>query len=156
MWYELKGREVVALSNDILETDPYKVERLLADIDNRKVNHTEFSGCNVSSVFLVLDAGMHFYEDSVPILFETMLFGGILDHHQQRHVTYDQAEHWHYEICAHYLLEIPTAAKIVNEVWPWLAHKIYALDTWFWSKVTGKHIPYYGYFYGAWYGGTDY
>lgn len=53
----------------------------------------------VSTIFLGLDhalwPGVH-----VPILFETMVFGGSLDQEQRRYATWGQAEQGHAEVVA--------------------------------------------------------
>ena len=51
----------------------------------------------VSTVFLGLD---HQFGDGPPILFETMIFGGAHDMHQDRCSTWQQAEAMHAKACA--------------------------------------------------------
>lgn len=49
--------------------------------DARRVAWDEKSGVKISTVFLGLD---HNYGDGPPILWETMVFGGPMDQHQER------------------------------------------------------------------------
>jgi hypothetical protein len=53
----------------------------------------------VSTIFLALDHDFSF-EDHPPILFETMVFGGALNHFQERYCTWDEAELGHQAILA--------------------------------------------------------
>lgn len=60
---------------------------------NRHVNKTELpGGIQVSTVFLSID---HSYFGGVPILFETMIFGGEHDEYQERYRTWEEAEAGH-------------------------------------------------------------
>lgn len=52
-------------------------------------------GCDVSTVFLGID---HQYGSGKPILFETMVFGGLLDGEQVRYCTWEEAEAGHEEM----------------------------------------------------------
>lgn len=58
----------------------------------RRVGYTEFEGGHVSTVFLGLD---HRFGDGVPLLFETMIFGGPHDQYQDRYTTWAEAEAGH-------------------------------------------------------------
>ena len=59
---------------------------------NRSVARTKIGDSDVSTVFLGLD---HAFGGHVPILFETMVFGGQLDQEQERYPTWDEAEAGH-------------------------------------------------------------
>lgn len=60
---------------------------------NRAVAKTQVGPSHVSTVFLVVD---HSFESGrTPVLFETMVFGGLLDQEQERYCTYEQAEAGH-------------------------------------------------------------
>jgi hypothetical protein len=50
----------------------------------------------VSTTFLGLD---HSFGGSVPILFETLVFGGRLDGEMERYATYEEAEAGHERMC---------------------------------------------------------
>src|SRR5215831_7124594 len=61
---------------------------------NRQVGLTEINGdVQVSTVFLGIDH-RHFGEGP-PLLFETMIFGGKLDHSMWRYCSWDDAEAGH-------------------------------------------------------------
>ena len=49
----------------------------------------KLEGCRISTVFLGIDH--NFGDDSPPLLFETMVFGGKFDQEQDRYATYDEA-----------------------------------------------------------------
>lgn len=51
----------------------------------------------VSTVFLGLDH--NWGETGAPVLFETMVFGGVLDGEQERYTTRDDAFRGHQEMC---------------------------------------------------------
>lgn len=65
--------------------------------ENRILEQTYIRDVFVSTVFLGIDHGYRNYE---PVLFETMVFGGENDGHQERYKTYDQALKGHHKICA--------------------------------------------------------
>lgn len=56
---------------------------------NRQIVRSEIGDVTVSTVFLGLDHG--FVPDDPPVLFETMVFGGIADQYQERYQTRDEA-----------------------------------------------------------------
>lgn len=61
---------------------------------NRQVGYIEINGSIVSTVFMGLDHG--FDDGKQPIVWETMVFGGTFDEHQQRCAgTREQAEAMH-------------------------------------------------------------
>jgi len=63
------------------------------DIDNRRVALTEMpNGDRISTVFLAMDHG---WRSPVPILFETMIFGGEHDQYCERYATWEEAEEGH-------------------------------------------------------------
>lgn len=59
---------------------------------DRHVAEDTFGKTTVSTVFLGID---HNHLGSIPILFETMIFGGPFDSEQERYATYEQAENGH-------------------------------------------------------------
>lgn len=63
---------------------------------SRHVADTRKDGVRVSTVFLGLD---HSFGGSVPLLFETMIFGGEHDQFQERYSTWDEAETGHKDAC---------------------------------------------------------
>jgi hypothetical protein len=65
---------------------------------NVHVALTEQYGVKISTVFLGIDH--NFFGESLPILFETMVFGGPMDGEQRRYSTWDEAELGHATIVA--------------------------------------------------------
>ena len=64
----------------------------------RIVQKTEIGNSVVSTVFLGLDHS--FGDDSgIPILYETMVFGGALADEEQRYSTKEQALEGHWQMC---------------------------------------------------------
>ena len=89
------------MKNYILEN---KVPIAVADIvkwaewfetADRHVAKEDIGDVRVSTVFLGLD---HQFENGPPILFETMVFGGVLDQEMERYCTWEEAEAGHNEI----------------------------------------------------------
>lgn len=66
------------------------------DRDKKHVALTEKDGIRVSTVFLGMD---HAYDSNIPLLFETMIFGGKNDEDQWRYSTWDEAYAGHIEAC---------------------------------------------------------
>jgi hypothetical protein len=60
------------------------------------VAHEKRGDVTVSTVFLGID---HAFGGSVPMLFETMIFGGKHDEYQERCSTWDEAEQMHKRAC---------------------------------------------------------
>ncbi len=68
---------------------------------DRIVKSDMIQGVHVSTVFLGLDRGyawMTGHPGYKPLLFETMVFGGLLDGHQQRYSTWVGAEYGHQKV----------------------------------------------------------
>jgi len=63
--------------------------------DERRVDSTKIGSILVSTVFLGLD---HQFGDGPPLLFETMVFGGVYDQKMNRYTTWEQAEAGHKEM----------------------------------------------------------
>jgi len=59
---------------------------------DRHVGHTQTTNGEVSTVFLGID---HSFGGVIPILFETMVFGGLFDGDQERYSTWEEAEEGH-------------------------------------------------------------
>ena len=64
------------------------------DHQNRIVKQDKIQDVKISTVFLGLD---HSFDEGVPILFETMIFGGEHDGYQERYATWEEAEKGHEE-----------------------------------------------------------
>lgn len=63
---------------------------------DRHVGSTERDGIRVSTVFLGIN---HRFGEGPPLLFETMIFGGIEDGWQERCSTWDEATALHQRAC---------------------------------------------------------
>lgn len=85
--YILVGHEPVEIE-DVLEWAQW-FER---DEAARRVGFDRLDGGRVvvSTIFLGLDHNFLF-EDAPPILYETMVFGGVMDHETERYSTWDEA-----------------------------------------------------------------
>ncbi len=59
---------------------------------NRRVKESYIGEARVSTVFLGID---HQFIKGPPLLFETMVFGGVLDEEQDRCSTWEEAEKMH-------------------------------------------------------------
>ena len=82
--YELVGR-------DYRKTDDIQKSR------STTLFFTSYSEVSVSTVFLGWDHS--FGQNSEPILFETMVFGGVYNEYQVRYHNYDKAEQGHKDVC---------------------------------------------------------
>jgi len=65
------------------------------DKNDRKVKKTVIGEINISTVFLGLDHRFGHKGEWLPILFETMVFGGKLDGQMDRYCSWEQAEEGH-------------------------------------------------------------
>ena len=74
--------------NPLIETDILTWSRWFETAD-RSVCRTQVGESTVSTVFLGLDHS--FSEQGPPILYETMIFGGVHDQYQQRYATRAEA-----------------------------------------------------------------
>ena len=61
----------------------------------RHIAKTKVGEANVSTIFLGID---HNFTGGIPILFETMVFGGKLDQEEERYATWEEAERGHKEM----------------------------------------------------------
>jgi hypothetical protein len=89
-YYYLEGKEIKS-TKDITEW------AIHLDYDNKIVEQTTIQGVFISTVFLGIDHG---WGSDVPILFETMVFGGKYNEYQWRYATWDEAYKGHHEVCA--------------------------------------------------------
>lgn len=78
--YRLEGTAPVRVSRD---------EAGAAWKSDRRVRYTVSGGVAVSTVFLVIDHGFGFSEK--PVLFETLVIGGVYDQQMDRYTTWDEA-----------------------------------------------------------------
>lgn len=87
-YYKLVGTNAVPVA-DVLEWARTFEDR------NRYVALDRVGDVKISTVFLGFN---HAFGESIPILFETMVFGGALDETQQRYAMWELAEVGHREI----------------------------------------------------------
>ncbi len=80
----------------VLATDFIEYALWMDDDKNRIVEKTEIGNILVSTVFLGID---HSWGGGSPVLFETMIFGGEYDEHQQRYCSWEAAEKGHNLMC---------------------------------------------------------
>jgi len=85
MYYLLKDTKTVKCKNLI------KWAQTISTM-NRTVAKTKIRKVEVSTVFLGLD---HSFDSEKPLLFETMVFGGKFDGHQERYTTWEKAKIGH-------------------------------------------------------------
>lgn len=78
----------------IIENDPRKWADWFETAD-RIVAKTQIGNIRVSTVFLGIDHNFGGSSKILPILFETMTFGGKLDGEQDRYSTWEEAEKGH-------------------------------------------------------------
>lgn len=86
LYYRLEGHEVVPASDEQAFNEP------------RCVGDTRIGDARVSTVFLVIDH--NHCKHGLPIVFETMVFGGEHDLYCERYATWNEAEVGHVEACA--------------------------------------------------------
>jgi len=65
---------------------------------NRTVKKTDIGKVLVSTIFLGLDHSFGCEGEWLPILFETMVFGGTMDRSMNRYCSWEQAEQGHDEM----------------------------------------------------------
>lgn len=81
--------------------------------NRRQIAVTEINpDCYLSTVFLGLDHS-HFGDEGVPVLFESMWFGGIHDGRQDRYTSVDEARIGHQKMLDEYTDE----ANVPNIIW---------------------------------------
>jgi len=88
-YYALNPDHTTSLVNDIRAFD-----------SPRHVAVDEIGDAQISTVFLVLDHNHGGHGNGLPILFETMIFGGPHDQYQTRYHTWDEALAGHTNILA--------------------------------------------------------
>ncbi len=86
-WYILNKRNK-PISKPVLEAAKW-----LGNNPEKRIVKQEYIGdIKVSTVFLGLDHG---WNSSVPVLWETMIFGGEHDQYQERYTSYEDAVEGH-------------------------------------------------------------
>lgn len=88
MWYTLDENNKPVKATSIMEAADWMENNL-----ERKVVKQEHIGdIFISTVFLGLD---HAWNSDVPVLWETMIFGGEHDQYQERYTSYEDALEGH-------------------------------------------------------------
>lgn len=87
MWYDMDGNTIsIEEGAALLQDDRRQIALTVLGEGDDEIR--------ISTVFLVIDHGL----GSVPILWETMVFGGPLDMEQERYVSCEAAEQGHAEM----------------------------------------------------------
>jgi hypothetical protein len=87
MWYILDD------NNNPIQKHVIEAAKWIEDNPKRKVVKQESIGeIRISTVFLGLD---HSYNSPIPVLWETMIFGGEHDQYQERYSSYEEAVEGH-------------------------------------------------------------
>lgn len=90
-YYYLEGKKIV-------RTTSVQIWGLAFE-KNRIIEQTTIGDAFVSTVFLGVDYNFMQGKGHKPILFETMIFGGVANDFQERYETYEQAEQGHQKAC---------------------------------------------------------
>jgi hypothetical protein len=94
----VSGKYVLQGRTPVVEPDLDTWAQWLETAD-RKVadDFDERTGIRISTVFLGLDHNHS--QQGPPLLFETMVFGGLLDGETERYATWEDAERGHQALC---------------------------------------------------------
>jgi len=108
LWFGLDGQPITMEAAELLFSDP---ARVIA----KTIITTDRGQVEVSTVFLVLDHG---YGDAPPVLWETMVFGGLDDMGQLRYCSREAAVAGHAEAVAfcRSAIDVDGAAILAEEV----------------------------------------
>lgn len=91
------GRYILENGKPVPCEDLFEWARWFEKTKDRHIGDTRQGKVRVSTVFLGLDHS--FSGRSKPILFETMVFGGLLDQSQDRYSTLEEAQKGHKKWC---------------------------------------------------------
>lgn len=109
-YYILEGKNPVPVK-DVLAWGMQSLDRSSWSVDK-----TDIGDVLVSTVFLGIDHSMSFNNPGVPILFETMVFGGIYNEYQWRYATWEEAEKGHKKACDVVLESFPLKEEALKKV----------------------------------------
>lgn len=91
-----KCRELVPVPMDYTVDVVRQIDSLMGDPDYKRVGFTMvWFSIKVSTVFLFVDHSTDSTGFGKPVLFETMVFGGLHDGHIERYCTWQEAENGH-------------------------------------------------------------
>ena len=99
----LKNKEVFASS-------PQEASALLENAEARTVARTVYDDGHISTVFLCIDHGSIDGATGPPMLFETMIFGNVLNQYCERYSTWEEAEQGHFKA-----IKLRNKAKVIQE-----------------------------------------
>jgi len=85
----------ILVNNKAIPTDDVKI--WATGLNNNSIKQDCINDITISTVFLGLD---HSFGADEPLLFETMVFGGVHDGFQERYHTYDEAIEGHRVVCS--------------------------------------------------------
>ena len=68
---------------------------LFDNIDMKVTAYDEIDGVRISTVFLGMDHSFSHEPGHIPVLWETMIFGGEHDDYQKRYTSHHDALEWH-------------------------------------------------------------
>lgn len=88
MWYTLDENNKPVASASIIEA----AEWLEKNPERKAVKQEHIGDIFISTVFLGLD---HAWNSDIPVLWETMIFGGDHDQYQDRYTSYEDALEGH-------------------------------------------------------------
>lgn len=90
------GRYILENGKPVPCEDLMKWAKWFETAKDRHVGNTVKGNVRVSTIFLGLD---HRFGDGKPLLFETMVFGGLLNGSQERYSTIEEAQKGHKKYC---------------------------------------------------------
>lgn len=86
LWFDKNGEPL---------TDYNDIEAKFRDRDYGRVGDETIRGCRVSTVWLGLSQPWYGTKPALPLIFETMVFGGELDGEMERYPTLQEAKDGH-------------------------------------------------------------
>ena len=92
-YYYLVGKEIHS-TNDVL-----KWGEEFEKTEKRIVARTSFGETDISTVFIGIDHGGIYEPNVAPLVFETMIFGGVANYYCDRYETWKQAVQGHINAC---------------------------------------------------------
>lgn len=111
MWYKLDSDNNPIPCSSIIEYQEW-VKKHGTTVAESSFLDTGGEKIQVSTVFLGLD---HSYNSTIPILWETMVFGGLLNQEQQRYASFQEALKGHNEVVDYAKKTINTKQMIISE-----------------------------------------
>jgi len=85
------SRKYILVNEEPIEIDDLIVWAKWFEAANRQLARTEVNGVSISTVFLGIDHSFSYADDGLPVLWETLVFGGKLNGECQRYISKDEA-----------------------------------------------------------------